>query len=442
MQKSKKLTLAVLIQAALVSTAFASEQSESKGFVEGAEGSVLFRTGFLNRDKKDGLTNDTSSTAQTAMFKLESGFTKGIVGVGVGVIGDGSIKLGKNGNTGNQMIPVRDRLNADGSKDAYDHWARGGAFVKARASNTTVTYGTQVSEIPVIASNTARLVPEYFTGFSVVSNEIDNLSLYAGKFTKNQWSNDISSDEQKLDSAIYWGAKYKFNDDLNTSYYGVDIKDKLERHYANVNYSYDLKNDAGLVLDFSGYHTDWDKGAALEDPRSATQEMNNSIWGVSAGYNKDVHSVQLAYQDNAGNSGYDYAYNADGLQSIYVPNSYLSDFNGNDEKSVGLQYSYNFKNHGLPGLNWTTAFVYGWDIDIAEKANPSKVIDQAEEREFFNQVKYTVQTGYLKDASLRLRHSYLRSSDTYTNASGLYVSNGIGSTNEWRIWLDIPVKLF
>jgi len=88
MLQSKKLTLALLINAALVSTAFASEQSESKGFVEDANGSVLFRTGYLNRDKKDGLTNDTSSAAQTAIINLDSGFTKGIVGFGAGIIGD------------------------------------------------------------------------------------------------------------------------------------------------------------------------------------------------------------------------------------------------------------------------------------------------------------------------------------------------------------------
>ena len=191
-----------------------------------------------------------------------------------------------------------------------------------------------------------------------------------------------------------------------------------------------------------GYNTKWKVGAATTDPRSATEELTNSIWGVSASYNRDAHNLMLAYQDNAGNIGYDYAYNADGLQSIYVPNSYLSDFKGNDEKSVGLQYNYNFKNHGLPGLNWTTAFVYGWDIDVAEINNPAQIIDQAEEHEFFNQVKYTVQSGAFKDANLRLRHSYLRASDTYNNASGNYVSNAISSTNEWRIWLDIPVKLF
>ncbi|MCA4814764.1 OprD family outer membrane porin [Acinetobacter towneri] len=442
MLQSKKLTLALLINAALVSTTFASEQSESKGFVEDANGSVLFRTGYLNRDKKDGLTNDTSSAAQTAIVKLDSGFTKGIVGFGAGIIGDASFKLGKNGHTGNQMIPTHSQDNADGTKDAYDHWARGGAYVKARVSNTTAKYGTQVSEIPVIASNTARLTPEYYTGLYIESNEIKDLTLIGGKFTKNQWSNDISSDQQGLDSAIFWGAKYKFNDQVNASYYGVDVKDKLDRHYGNVNYSFPTANGASVTLDAMGYNTKWKVGAETTDPRSETEELTNSIWGVSASYNRDAHNLMLAYQDNAGNIGYDYAYNADGLQSIYVPNSYLSDFNGNDEKSVGLQYNYNFKNHGLPGLNWTTAFVYGWDIDVAEINNPAQIIDQAEEHEFFNQVKYTVQSGAFKDASLRLRHSYLRASDTYNNAKENYVSNAIGSTNEWRIWLDIPVKLF
>ncbi|EOI7679323.1 OprD family outer membrane porin, partial [Acinetobacter baumannii] len=117
-------------------------------------------------------------------------------------------------------------------------------------------------------------------------------------------------------------------------------------------------------------------------------------------------------------------------QSIYLPNSYMSDFIGNHEKSAQIQYNVDFGKLGvLPGLNWTTAFVYGWDIKVRN------VTDDAQEREFFNQVKYTVQSGFAKDASLRIRNSYYRASDAY---QGAY----IGDTNEWRIFLDIPVKLF
>jgi hypothetical protein len=454
MQNSKKLTLAVLIQAALVSTAFASEQSESKGFVEDAEGSVLFRTGYISRDYKDTTPgSDRSSFAQTAIVKLDSGFTKGTVGFGAGIIGDASFKLGENAHAGNDMIPTHGGQDAQGRVDAYDHWARGGAYVKARVSNTTATYGTQVLDLPVLASNTARLVPEYFTGVLVESNEIENLNLVAGKFTENQRSSQIKSDGNELDRAIVWGAKYKFNDAVNASYYGTDIKDRLERHYVNANYSYKLANDSTLTHDFSGYHTNWDREAnnsLYSYIGSVDDKFKNSIWAISTTYNKGPHNIMLAYQQNTGNTGYDYGLGqgvGDGHQTIYMPNSYLSDFIGNDEKSVQLQYTFDFGAINVPGLSWTSAFVYGWDIDAsrAVRVDPNDsdsallgrtiTTDDAQEREFFNQVKYTVQSGFAKDASLRVRHSYYRADQAYND---VYMPD----TNEWRLFLDIPVKLF
>lgn len=441
MPKAQKLTLAVLIQAALITTAYASEQSEAKGFVEDAEGSVLFRTGYLSRDKKHGKP-DTNSAAQTAMVKIESGYTQGLVGFGVGVIGDASFKLGENNHAGNGMIPLHNdgAKDANGHVDAYDHWARGGAIVKARISNTEVRYGTQVLDLPVLASNTARLVPEYFDGVLATSREIKGLELTAGKFTKNQYSDQVTTDGNELDSAVVWGAKYKFNDQLNASYYGTDIKDRLERHYINTNYKQALANNSSLTYDFSGYHTKWDKEAnkyLYSQIGSANDSFDNNIFALSTTYNTGPHNVMVAYQQNSGNTGYDYGLGkgvGDGHQTVYLPNSYLSDFIGNDEKSLQLQYSLDFANYGVPGLTWTTAFVYGWDIKATDNKG-TMISDNEQEREFFNQVKYTVQSGFAKDSSLRLRHSYYRASDNYQ-------SNYIGDTNEWRIWLDIPVKFF
>lgn len=434
MLKAQQLTLAVLVNAALISTAFASEQSESKGFVEDAEGSVLFRTGYIKRDKKNGV-DDTSSLAQTAILKLDSGFTQGVVGFGVGVVGDGSFKLGSNDNAGNGMIPLHNggAKDANGDVDAYNHWARGGASVKARVSNTTVEYGTQVLDLPVLASNTARMVPEYFTGVLAKSREIENLELVAGKFTENQYSDQINTDGRHLDNAIVWGAKYKFNDQLNASYYGLDSEDALERHYINANYTLPLAEKRSLNVDFNGYHTEWDEQAGTYSSTIGNKNVDgrsNSIWSLAGTLNQGAHSVMLAYQQNTGNTGYDYGENADGAQSIYVANSYLSDFVGNHEKSAQVQYNLNFTDYGVPGLNWTSAFVYGWDIKVNNSAK------EGQEREFFNQVKYTVQSGFAKEASLRVRHSYYRASDNYQ------AGNYIGDTNEWRLFLDIPVKLF
>ena len=429
MPTAQKLTLAVLINAVLISSAYASEQSEAKGFVEDASGSVLLRTGFIDRDKKNGVP-DTRSTAQSAIFNLESGYTQGIVGFGVGAVGDASFKIGDNNHAGNQMIPINDQGNA------YDDWARGGASVKARISNTNARYGTQVLDLPVLASNTGRMVPEYFEGTLITSHEIKNLELVAGKFTKDQMSDQINRDSDVnghgLDRAIVWGAKYKFDDQLSASYYGLDSKNALERHYINANYKYPLANKSSFTVDFSGYHTEWDKQAfTYSSPLGDTNVdgRSNNIWALSGTYNQDAHTVMLAYQQNTGNTGYDYGQNADGFQSIYLPNSYMSDFIGKHEKSVQVQYNLDLGTYGVPGLNWTTAYVYGWDIDVVN--NP----EEGKEREFFNQVKYTVQSGFAKDASLRLRNSIYRANNAYDPAY-------IGDTNEWRIFLDIPVKFF
>lgn len=431
MLKATKLTLAVLINAAIIAPAFASEQSEAKGFLEDSTGSILFRTGYISRDYKNVAPDrDKSSFAQTAIVTLDSGFTKGIVGFGVGAVGDGSFKIGDNNHSGNNMIP------RDNEGNPYDHWARGGANVKARFSNTTVRYGTQVLDLPVLASNTARLVPEYFTGTLVTSHEIQNLELVAGKFTKNQYSDQIATDQNKLDDAVVWGAKYKFDDQLNTSYYGLDSKNALERHYVNANYKYPLANQNSLTFDFSGYHTEWDKAASTYSSTKGdadVEDRSNNIWALSGTYNQGPHTVMLAYQQNTGNTGYDYGANADGGQSIYLPNSYLSDFIGNHEKSAQVQYNLDFGGYGVPGLNWTTAYVYGWDIKAV--SNGVVTDNNAKESEFFNQVKYTVQSGFAKDVSFRARYSHLRADQTYNN---VYMPD----TNEWRLFLDIPVKLF
>ena len=437
MQKTQKLSLAILIQAALISSAYANEQSEAKGFIEDAEGSVLFRTGYINRDKKTVGVKDQSSAAQSAIFKLDSGYTQGVIGFGVGVVGDASFKLGANKNASNNMIPRETGLNEKGelakqAGDTYDHWARGGANVKARISNTDIRYGTQVLDLPVLASNTGRMVPEYFEGVLATSREIKGLELTAGKFTKNQMSEQINSDGNNLDSAVVWGAKYKFNDALNASYYGLDSEDKLERHYINANYKHSLANGSSLTYDFSGYHTEWDQDATTYSSTLGNENIDgrsNNIWAVSGSYNYGPHNMMLAYQQNTGNTGYDYGQNADGFQSVYLPNSYLSDFVGNHEKSAQVQYNLDFSKIGVPGLNWTTAYVYGWDIEVADNNQEGK------EREIFNQVKYTVQSGFAKDASLRVRNSIYRANSAYDSAY-------IGSTNEWRLFLDIPVKLF
>lgn len=148
----------------------------------------------------------------------------------------------------------------------------------------------------------------------------------------DQINTDADVNGKGLDRAIVWGAKYKFDDNLNASYYGLDSKNKLDRHYVNVNFKQPLANDSSLTYDFSGYHTKFDEGAfTYSQTTDDLSNRQNNIWAISTAYNTGPHNIMVAYQQNSGNVGYDYGQNADGFQSIYLPNSYMSDFIGNDE---------------------------------------------------------------------------------------------------------------
>ena len=117
----------------------------------------------------------------------------------------------------------------------------------------------------------------------------------------------------------------------------------------------------------------------------------------------------------------------DGGNTIWLANSYWSDFNGEDERSWQASYALDFGGLGLPGLSWTTAYVRGDNIKTAETNN-------GKEHEWFNQVQYQVQDGPAKDLKFKVRYSVLRVS---SNASDYNVSG-----NEVRVYVEYPFNAF
>ncbi|MEJ6654587.1 MAG: OprD family outer membrane porin, partial [Pseudomonas sp.] len=97
------------------------------------------------------------------------------------------------------------------------------------------------------------------------------------------------------------------------------------------------------------------------------------------------------------------------------------------EQSWQVGYGLDFTEYGIPGLSYNVAYIRGTDIDDGTGRGDGTV------REFFNQLKYVVQSGAAKDMSVRLRSSNLRVSN---NASDY---NGDG--NEVRIFIDFPMNI-
>ena len=415
----------------------ANEQAESKGFIEDSHASVLLRNAYINRDKKHG-TDDQIEWGQAFIGTFNSGFTQGTVGVGVDAFGLYAIRLdggkGHNGGAGVDFFKPSDTAPTNSPHNL----ARGGAAVKFRVSNTVLKYGDQMPALPVLQYDDARLLPESFTGTLITSKEIEGLELNAGRFTQEARKSAEGRDSGGLKSINVFGGSYTFTDNFTASLYTADNEDVMKKHYLGLNYVFPLAADQSLTLDFNGYKSD------IDDKYVRAAGLNgdsNTIWSLAATYAFGPHSITLAHQRSTGDTGYNYGgYQnrggvGDGGSTIYLANSYWSDFNAEDERSWQLGYGLDFGAFGIPGLTYKVAYVVGDNINTRNVANPQG-FGEGKEREIFNQIRYVVQEGPAKDLSVKLRSSFVRT-NTAVRQNG-YNDDG----NEVRVFVEYPISIF
>ena len=409
--------------------AMANDQADAKGFVEDSHLNVLARNAYISRDYKDH-KQDKAEWGQGFLGTFTSGFTQGTVGVGVDAFGIYALRL--DGGRGKSGAGGIDFFKQGASGKAADDIAKAGAAVKFRVSNTVLKYGDQMPALPVLMYDNSRLMPESFTGTLLTSKEINGLELNVGRFTAESRKSADGRDSGDLKNINVFGGSYKFNESLSASLYGSEMEDELRKQYLGVTYAIPLQDKQSLTFDFNGYRTHVNKEYARDVLEVDGQD--NKIWSLATTYAFGAHSLVLAYQSSTGEIGYPYGgyRNANGVgdggNTILLANSYWSDFNAKDERSWQLGYGFDFGAVGIPGLTYNIAYVRGTNIDDGSGRG------RGTEREIFNQAKYVVQSGPVKDLSVRLRGSWLRVSN---NASEYNVGG-----NEVRVFVDYPISIF
>lgn len=430
MQFKKLSIIALAVAAASSQLAMASAQSESKGFVEDSKLDLFNRVLYMNRDFKNGASNGASASANPAGYReetglgirvlYESGFTQGTVGFGVDAHSLSSIKLdsGK-GRYGTGQFAQTD----DGSAD--DTQSEIGGAVKARLSNTTLKYGSQFVESPVLSTDDSRILPEVATGTYLVSNEIDGLELSAGRFTalSSQTATGRDSINGKgaagLTSANIVGASYSFTEDFSAAIHASDVEDYFKKTYVNLNYALPLGEARALSFDFNAYRT-------KDDGQKLAGDIDNKLWSLATAYSMGAHKLTLAYQRSSGDSSY--TYGIDGGGTVWVANSVqISDFDRQDEKSWQARYDLDMATYGVPGLSFMARYVTGDNITTTSGL-------EGEENEFNFETKYVVQDGAAKDLSLRLRSSIYRGNSALNTD---YYSD----MNDFRLIVEYPLSI-
>lgn len=442
MQMMKLSAIAFAVAASTSQLAMASAQSESKGFVEDSNLTLLnknyaFYRDFRNNDNTR--QNYRNEWAHGILATYESGYTQGIVGFGIDAHAAQGLKLNSGGGTnGTGLLPIGD----DGKAD--DDYSYAGGAVKARISNTELKYGNLIPVAPVFATGTARLFPGTATGFQLLSSEVENLSIDAGHFTSIRDGSASTNSDGEIttayggtgaNSADYLGGTYAFTDNLSATLYGAQLEDVWDQYYANLNYSIPLSDDQALTFDANVYDTS-------ESGDEKAGKIDNTSWSLSAAYTLGAHKFTLAHQQVDGDTPFDYI-SMDGFNSgdsIFLANSVqYSDFNAPNEKSWQARYDLDMAAYGVPGLSFMARYITGEDVD-GTKADATGAygyvnsIEDGKEWERNLEVKYVVQEGAAKDLSVRVRHSTWRANDAGNAALG-------NDLDEIRVITEYPLSI-
>ncbi|MDX1297636.1 MAG: OprD family porin [Pseudomonas sp.] len=379
-------------------------------FIKDSKATLEARNFYFNRDFREGTGPSKSEEwAQGFILRADSGYTEGTVGFGLDAIGMLGFKLDSGDGTAGSGLLTPD-ISSKGSQDYSSDLA---VAAKAKVSNSTLRVGSMQFKNMAIGSSDSRLTPQVFSGGQLLSQEIDGLTLDAGRIREVNDRNsgdfqDLSmttsinantgalgtrgirvTGGNKTDAFTFLGGTYKLTPNLTGAYYYSNLEDMYKQNSFNLVHVLPLADKQTLK-------TDLRYARSTDDGRS---NIDNKALGAMITYGIEGHSFGLGYQKMSGDTGFAYINGTDPFLVNYVQ---IGDFSNKDEQSWQARYDFNFASIGIPGLTFMTRFLSGDNIDRGSNVSEGK------ERERNTELMYVFQEGALKNLGVRWRNATMR----------------------------------
>ena len=402
--KAQRLLFASTVTLSVPLTTLAADG----GFFADSSATLTARNYYFSRDYSDivgaSKQSRTEEWAQGFILNFKSGYTPGPVGFGVDAIGLLGIKLDSSPDrAGSGLLP-----GAYG-QTAPDSYSRLGLAGKVKVSKTELKVGELQPNVPVLTATDNRLLPNTYQGASISSAEIAGLTLQAGQLHSIKLRSEAGDEEigaivgyapkrdrQKQlitsDRFNYAGGDYAFNQNRTTvsAWYG-QLEDLYNQRFVGLKHS----QPVGL----------WTFGANLgyfdsaEDGKKLIGDIDNQAFYSLLSAKYGGHTVYAGYQGMYGTTGFPRVFVTVSPLGNEVP---TYEFASTDERSWQLRYDYDFVAMGVPGLTASVRYIKGDNVDTGRGF-------EGEDRERDLDLAYTVQSGPLKNFSVRVRNAEARS---------------------------------
>lgn len=409
-----------------------SSQAKSNGLIADSHLNLQFRNYADQFDNEGGPHRHAWVQGMQANF--ESGFTQGPVGLGFDASLFAALKLDGGAGAGNMV-----HVGKDGGGSNQLAWAYPGMYdIKGRISETVVKYGLQiVDNNPFMEPHDNRALPPTFLGVSAVSNDIKDVTLQAGSFSKVDARGhtnliDLTSSYGGVDikRLTYFGGNWDYSPNGTLTLYADQAENVWNQFYASISHSIGDVNTvkwAGLANVYSTHQT----GNALQG------HIDNNAYSLSLSAQHGPHQILLGYQQILGDQFFDYVNETNG---IYLVNSMDVDYNAPHEKSFQLRYTFDGKYAGLPGFKAMLWGLEGWGADASAGAASGAIGPYTRNGEYVHGShheigfipSYTLQSGRFKNTKITFIAMYHKSSKYYSDPDNM----------EYRLVVNVPVKVF
>lgn len=404
-------------------------QVNASGFVDDSHADLVMRNYYFDRN----YINETPQAAarewaQGFILNLRSGYTEGPVGFGLDAQGMLGVRLDSSPDrAGTGLLPY-----SATTREPASEYSELGLTAKVKASKSELQLGTISTFLPIAFASPTRLLPQTFRGAYIKSQEIDQLTLHVG------WLDRInlrdSTDYQKMsvgspngrfngaaesDRFTFAGGDYAWSPQLTLKYYHAELAQLYRKDFYGFVDNRPL-GPGSLKSDFRLFITGED-GAAKAGP------VDNRNAALMLTYSLGAHKFGAGYMQLTGKTAMPYLFGTEPL--VITEGTLSSEFLNPKERSWQVRYDYNFATVGVPGLNGMLRYVSGDNIELA-KLGGSNLSESEKDIE----LNYVLQSGPLKDLSLRLRNAWYRN-DFSAKASHR-------DDNELRVNVDYTWKLW
>jgi len=372
------------------------------GFIEDSHAKIELRNHYINRDfRQDNAPQSKAEEwAQGFTAKLESGFTDGPLGFGVDAMGQLGIKLDSSRDRRNTGLLPYGR----NSLEPADDYSELGLTAKVRLSKSVLRLGTLQPLLPVVTYNDTRLLASTFKGGLLTSQDIDGLTFNGGRLTKANLRDSSSNDDIGYGAATsdhfdFGGGSYAFTPQLSVSYYYAKLQDIYRQQYVGLLHTLPLGEGLSLRSDLRWFDS---RGDGAERAGRIDNRNFNGMFTLSVG----AHKFSGTFQQMSGDSAFPFLNGGDPYTVNLVT---YNTFTRAGLDSWQARYDYDFAALGIPGLTFMTRYTDGRHAKAAG-------IDNGRERERDTDLAYVIQSGPLKNVSLRWRNVTFRSGNGLTNA--------------------------